>query len=109
MIPIEDAELVDEVALSRFGTKPKLIDALAVSCSSCPRGEVDSVKFVAAINRSGHVVGLRVVPVTAATPSAPALAAAADALRGARFQPALLNGKPQSDWTEVVVAVFGKP
>jgi hypothetical protein len=106
LVPLDEDEQFSVAEFARSGTKPKPLSPINAQCADCP-AVVDTVSFVAVINRSGNVIQARLLG--NADPAAPATKAAGNALAKARFQPAKYGSKAITDWVHVRVSVMRSP
>ena len=104
MVPIDGPEPVLEWEI----IKPRPIRSPSAVCSECSFPVVDTVAFVAIIDRRGVVSQARPLSlgqVTQHTPDSLSVAAARSALGRWRFAPATFEGRALNDWLFVRVPI----
>lgn len=105
LVPMEADEQYSTAEFSRTGVRPEPIEAVAAHCVGCPSA-IDTVTFVAVVNRAGKVIQAR--PLSKGV--APEVTkAAAEALATTRFKPARCGDKAITDWVNVAVRVIRRP
>jgi hypothetical protein len=104
MVPIDGPEPVIEWEI----VKARAIKSPAALCSACPFSGVDTVAFIAIIDKRGVVSHARPLPLGQATPLTPdsvSVAAARSALARWKFAPATFEGRALNDWQFVRVPI----